>query len=1477
MAELAALRKQQQLQSLPPPSAPSTTSPGSPPRRRLHFAAGPEPDHSPQSGSKSVQSTGTEDRSPAAAAGPKKLRPDSGASAASTHSYPRKGRQFVARSTAQTKKSPTAKTTATAAVSIREVGNAGIEKSPPKPAASSAVKVDAAILRKPQPPLADFPPAAVSSASGADSNHSAAPTSTHCSSEKATQSHLGAVPTTTAEVMPACAIPVRAPMFAHPAVLQDAQVAAVVTAENNLHAEEQKISSKAPAVDAAHPPADDGAGGAVAGGSAGFAKSKGRISLEQLAALSAAASTLKFDLFGDEVDVQSVQHEIGLGIEDSAEEASPLEDSTYYLGQVKSMVGLDASDAQNIAINAFYSDSPFKQSQRHQAAVGMSLEDAFTFAGELDLPLEGEEVGNEEVRSAEEEEYGEQDWEDEEVEEDREVPPLEEEIVQQSPQGKQALAVNKEVRIVPSLHSTGDATQASDARSSSSNKVRRSSTPGNARRMQLVSPPASAAQMEEAFSTTAHRRSTPKVRKTPVSSRRNTAVEEGTERALSWKQKPDSAQSNLSEYADEPFEADEYDDDFETTADVAEEDEQRVRGKEVQSGSALEESPEPALQPEAQPNALVSGRASSREEPTEREWDDWGVSTPRYEPPQPLSELSAGGDEGSVQDSPLQGLRLGGSVDLDLQDSLTFSAAGDTLSYSPDRTGAGDFSFHLEGTTELSFYVSQPSLFEEELEPAQRLSDYPLPSQELPAGTEEDLYGDDCDFEEDVEELPTAAQDAHTVHHHTAVSAVDLVSAPAVDIDVYSGIVGIADVPNSSSGAESTAKVSQQAVDLTDSLGEDEFYSFAGAGKDGQHNNPLSHTWAPAAIASAAQEYDDEFETGEEDDDDGLLFFNNGQKQQHHSASTQGGAEMKTATIDANKSKINLSDKRDFGFNLTPPQQHQGKIAEQRGAEDSDEDEYSFTYKPSASITLSVSADSKGVGSGSADPALAASSAAVAEKTTAPSPYSVRNFSMVVADSAARQQPSQQSTAGSTGGSYGDRKAEILRRIQQQQLTEDSDEASDQETGPWQGEHNQTVPSGLPVSEKSAEPELSYLPTMARPPQQQQQKSSLPALTSAPSLSVPSRGNADWRCDEAEVEAARSVQQPGTAQPITATAASVTVQTPEEYEDDGFDDEDMDEVDISESGSVESSRHSPSKRAKKSKKDKKARKKAKKASKRGMEQLLGGEGSSGENSAEGEEEFGDGEGAAVQGAAISVAAVPNSLSEAQPSSQWGHSGAAKKEEQTTAAADEYEDEFEYDFETSQRPPGREDPTPQLGFVAAGGGEEEEYADDWADVSAFSPTDSARHSKKAHKHKHKKEKKAKRSKGGKGAEEELIIEEDEEDGWERDSSRGSSTDGTQSSFSTYNASPTRENSTYNASEYSTYNEEEAEFPEDGSMFSRSSSKLNGKSVKKSKKEKKGKSKRKHRHKHRHSAAAGGLQDLEEGDSSGSSAEEGEFEY
>lgn len=1469
MAELTALRKQQQLQSLPPPSAPSTTSPGSPPRRRLHFAAGPEPDHSPQSGSKSVQSSGTEDRSPAAAAGPKKLRPDSGASAASTHSYPRKGRQFVARSTAHTKKSPTAKTTATAAVSIREVGNTGIEKSPPKPAASSAVKVDAAMLRKPEPPFADFPPAAVSPAS-ADSNHSAAPTSTHYSPEKAAQSHLGAA---TAEVVPTCAIPVRAPMFVHPAVLQDAQVAAVVTAESNLHAEEQKISSKAQAVDTAHPPADDGAGGAVAGGSAGFAKSKGRISLEQLAALSAAASTLKFDLFGDEVDVQSVQHEIGLGIEDSAEEASPLEDSTYYLGQVKSMVGLDASDAQNIAINAFYSDSPFKQPQQHQAVVGMSLEDAFTFAGELDLPLEGaEEVGNEEVCSAEEEEeYGEQDWEDEEVEseeveEDREVPPLEEEIVQQSPQGKQALAVNKEVRIVPSLHSTGDATQASDARSSSSNKVRRSSTPGNARRMQLVSPPASAAQMEEAFSTTAHRRSTPKVRKTPVSSRRNTAVEEGTERALSREQKPDSAQSNLSEYADEPFEADEYDDDFETTADVAEEDEQRVRGKEVQSGSALEESPEPALQPEAQPNALDSGRASSREEPTEREWDDWGVSTTCYER-----------DEGSVQDSPLQGLRLGGSVDLDLQDSLTFSAAGDTLSYSPDRTGAGDFSFHLEETTELSFYVSQPSLFEEELEPAQRLSDYPLPSQELPAGTEEDLYGDDCDFEEDVEELSTAAQDAHTVHHHTAVSAVDLVSAPAVDVDVYSGIIGIADVPNSSSGAESTTKVSQQAVDLTDSLGEDEFYSFAGAGKDGQHSGSLSHTWAPAAIASAAQEYDDEFETGEEDDDDGLLFFNNGQKQDQHSASTQGGAEMKTATIDVNKSKINLIDKRDFGFEATPPQQHQGKIAEQRRAEDSDEDEYSFTYKPSASITLSVSADSKGAGSGSADPSLAASSAVIAEKTTASSPYSVRNFSMVVADSAARQQqPSQQSTAGSTGGSYGDRKAEILRRIQQQQLTEDSDEASDQKTGPWQGVHNQ--------SEKSAEPELSYLPTMARPHQQQQKESSLPALTSAPSLSVPSRGNADWRRDEAEVEAARDVQQPGTAPPITASAAitatvaPVTVQTPEEYEDDGFDDEDMDEVDISESGSVESSRHSPSKRAKKSKKDKKARKKAKKASKRGMEQLLGGEGSSGEDSAEEEEEWGAGEGAAAQGAAISVAAGPNSLSEAQPPSQWGHSGAAKKEEQTTAAADEYEDEFEYDFGTNQRPPGREDPMPQLNFVAAGGGKEEEYANDWADSSAFSPTDSARHSKKAHKHKHKKEKKAKRSKGGKGAEEELIIEEDEEDGWERGSSRGSSTDGTQSSFSTYNASPTRENSTYDASEYSTYNEEEAEFPEDGSMFSRSPSKLNGKSAKKSKKEKKGKSKHKHRHKHRHSAAPGGLQDLEEGDSSGSSAEEeDEFDY
>lgn len=144
-------------------------------------------------------------------------------------------------------------------------------------------------------------------------------------------------------------------------------------------------------------------------------------SFDRIALLSAAASRVKVDLFGDEVDVNIIQNDIhnGLSITDAPPPRrkssvrtnnNPVEaPEDYYIEKVQSMLGIDVEDMKNIKIHSFYGDnsprsnttvasnSSEKQNKlknsANLAAKGLSLEDAFTYAGELDLPDEGQEQG----------------------------------------------------------------------------------------------------------------------------------------------------------------------------------------------------------------------------------------------------------------------------------------------------------------------------------------------------------------------------------------------------------------------------------------------------------------------------------------------------------------------------------------------------------------------------------------------------------------------------------------------------------------------------------------------------------------------------------------------------------------------------------------------------------------------------------------------------------------------------------------------------------------------------------------------------------------------------------------------------------------------------------------------------------------------------------------------------------------------------
>ena len=143
-------------------------------------------------------------------------------------------------------------------------------------------------------------------------------------------------------------------------------------------------------------------------------------SYDRIALLSAAASRVKVDLFGDEVDVNIIQNDIhhNLSIADTPpnKKASSVHRTNnayseppaeYYIEKVQSMLGIDVEDMKNIKIHSFYGDSSprsnttvVSNSSEKQnkltngvniATKGLSLEDAFTYAGELDLPDEGQE------------------------------------------------------------------------------------------------------------------------------------------------------------------------------------------------------------------------------------------------------------------------------------------------------------------------------------------------------------------------------------------------------------------------------------------------------------------------------------------------------------------------------------------------------------------------------------------------------------------------------------------------------------------------------------------------------------------------------------------------------------------------------------------------------------------------------------------------------------------------------------------------------------------------------------------------------------------------------------------------------------------------------------------------------------------------------------------------------------------------------
>jgi hypothetical protein len=855
-------------------------------------------------------------------------------------------------------------------------------------------------------------------------------------------------------------------------------------------------------------------------------RTKRRGSLQQILS---AASLVKVDLFGDEVDVTSIQQDItrnlggveetGVAVREFGEPAEG-DDSTYYLSAVQSMVGIDSGDAKNIKICGFYTDSPRAEGP-FVKVVGMSLEDAFEYAGELDLPLEESPVFTQSEEVGDEPEYGEEEWEeedepvvsllaqkvlatpprkskevhaashwqDEEVLEDSaEVPanlhPVKSEVVSlnesveevsQSPtevEHSAAVKPTKEVRMVHASFAV-DSTTAPTSReaSKSRNAPRRKSTPST-RKMELASPAVSSAQLEEVFSENALRKSTPKLRKTPTVGTRKTP------RSGASSRQPSRAASDLAEavqgseegehYEQEDFE--EYlDDEFEAEPaedEVAEDEEVYEPEQEVAPswGQSWNTHGRESTVAEETPSAYRS-RTPSPPVPASHTWDNTSYTHTTALDDEVISQ----GDGGSLQGSPLAGLRLGGSVDF--QDSLAYSHASQTLNYSPDTTGLG-----LGSTADFNYYISQPtSLYEDTPHSTQalpRTASNALYAQDTAeednyAPDAGDNYSDDADFEQDnvvAQNIASAvASTVLTESPHTPEPAVHNTAAFSSSDD-YSPSQGIAAAKKPYEYSSYPAGTSQVAKprfsDLSDSYDEQELNDFTPAviTAPAQHAQPASAMaqtlrrqvsppdsppyYQPSAASrgtqpapvrsavsdSAADEYaDEEFETGENYADasnGGLLLFNDGGAVQLTKTAELSGDEEDELYAPENVQAV--AGKQPYGAYYSESAPSRPAPADNY----SDEEDTDF-----APTNISV------------DPPRSAALGAVA----APAPYAVRQFSMVVKDpepSEGGNSNSMNSGAGLNnfgGKTYDAKREEVLRRIElQQSVAEQEDRYSDE-------------------------------------------------------------------------------------------------------------------------------------------------------------------------------------------------------------------------------------------------------------------------------------------------------------------------------------------------------------------------------------------------------------------------------------------------
>jgi hypothetical protein len=904
-------------------------------------------------------------------------------------------------------------------------------------------------------------------------------------------------------------------------------------------------------------------------------RTKRRGSLQQILS---AASLVKVDLFGDEVDVTSIQQDItrnlggaeeaGVAVREFGEPAEG-DDSTYYLSAVQSMVGIDSADAKNIKICGFYTDSPRAEGPSVKV-VGMSLEDAFEYAGELDLPLEESPVFTQPEEVGDEPEYGEEEWEEEDepvvsllaqkvlatpprkskevhaapqwqdeevLEHSAEVPaylqPVKSEEVSlneaveevsQSPtevEHSAAVKPNKEVRMVHASFAVDSTTAPSSREASKSrNAPRRKSTPST-RKMELASPAVSSAQLEEVFSENALRKSTPKLRKTPTAGTRKTP------RSGASSRQPSRAASDLAEavhgseegehYEQEDFE-DYLDDEFEAEPaedEVAEDEEVYEPEQEVAPswGQSWNTHGRESTVAEETPSAYRT-RTPSPPVPASHTWDNTNYTHTAALDDEVISQ----GDAGSLQGSPLAGLRLGGSVDF--QDSLAYSNVSQTLNYSPDRTGLG-----LGSTADFNYYISQPtSLYEDTPHSTQVLSRTGSKAMYAHGTVEEDgyapdtgdNYSDDADFEQDnaaAQSIASAVASAVlTESSHTPAPAVHNTTAFSSSDD-YSPSQGIAAVKKPYEYSSYPAAASQAAKprfsDLSDSYDEQELNDFKPAEITApvQHAQPASAMgqtmrrqasppdspphYQPSAASrgthpvpvrsavsdSAADEYaDEEFEAGENDADagnGGLLFFNDGGAVQH----------ARTGELLGDEDEERYTPKYAQAAGKQPYDADNAESAASRpapGGNYSDEEDNDFAPTQNSVVPP------RSVPSG---------------PLSAPAPYAVRQFSMVVKDPEPSQGGNSNSTSGGAGlnnfggKTYDAKRDEVLRRIELQQSVAEqenrySDEGSDGEFSQWDKKaHNQEL-SGSQAHSKATSAvvqqagllyEDDTLPALAKP------------------------------------------------------------------------------------------------------------------------------------------------------------------------------------------------------------------------------------------------------------------------------------------------------------------------------------------------------------------------------------------------------------